>query len=194
MKYSVALLLSILCLSMSAGCQTTQLETAWKDPSVTSLQFTKVAVLALNSNPGERRAQEVELVKQIRDAHGVVTYTFVPDEVLRDRERVKQLVRDSGADALAVLRLIESEQRTQYVPGSSSYWGDGYGYYPATYAPGQYMTNTYVRAEVSVYSVRHARLLWVGSSTTVNPSSAKDLARQVSAAAASELRRLKLIP
>lgn len=180
-------------LLLATGCETTQLQTTWKDPSIGKIEFTKVAVLVLNSTPAERRAQEDEIVRQMKAGVGVATYNFVPDGQLRDRERVKQLIQESGADAAVVLRLVAQDKQTHYVPGSTSYWGSGYGYYPYSYSPGYYVTDTIIRAELSLYSIRYGKLLWAGSSSTTNPGTAAALASEVSRTAARELKRQGLL-
>lgn len=180
-------------LLVSTGCETTQLQTTWKDPTIGKIQFNKVAVLVLNSTPAERRAQEDEIVNQMKDGLGMATYNFVPDGALRDRDRVKQLIQESGADAAIVMRLMAQDQRTQYIPGSTSYWTTGYGYYPYTYTPGYVVTDTIIRAEISLYSIKYGKLLWAGSSSTTNPETAAALARDVSRASARELRRQGLL-
>jgi hypothetical protein len=181
-------------LMIAAGCApTTQLETSWKDPAAKPLAFTKVAVVVLNSSPAERRAEEEELVAQIKKATAVASYTFVSDEELTDSQKVKSKIIQGGFDGAVVLRLIDSKKQASYVPGSSSYWYDGAGYTAYSYNPGYYVTDTIIRAEVSVYSVPDGKLLWAGSSTTVNPENARKLAMQVSQAAAAELRKVGLL-
>jgi hypothetical protein len=178
---------------VAGGCAT-ELSTSWRDPTAGTLSFKKVAVLVLNSSPGDRRAQEDELVRQIKKTTAVPSYTFVPDSDLGDRERVKRLIGESGADGAVVLRIIEARQETTYVPGASSYWHDNVGYAPFHYNPAHYMTSTSIRAEVSLYSVPDGKLLWAGASTTWEPANAADLAKQVSGAAAKELRKQGLLP
>jgi hypothetical protein len=186
-----ALLLATICV----GCaNTTELSTTWREPSATGpLSFKKVVVVVLNSSPAERRAQEDELVSDIRRTPAVPSYVLVPDGDLADRELVKKAIVESGADGAVILRLIDARNEATYIPGTTSYWGSGGGY--SMYrSPGSYVTNTIVRAEVSLYSVPDGKLLWAGSSTTTNPENAKDFAKQVSRAAAIELHEQGLLP
>jgi hypothetical protein len=173
----------------SAGCNSTKLNTSWKNPSASPIEFRKVVVVVLNSSPGERRAQEDVLVSQIKKATAVPSYTLVPDSDLANRDLVKQRIIDSGADGAAVVRLIETRREEAYIPGTSSYWAAGAGYSPYVYSPGRTVSNTIVRAEVSLYSVPDGKLLWAGESSTANPENPKDFATQVARAAADELRK-----
>ena len=176
------------------GCATTQLNTSWKDPSAGPRSFKKVVVLVLNTTPGERRAQEDEIVSHMKKTTGVPSYTMIPDAELADRPRVKEKIIQSGADGAVVLRLIEAREETTYVPGATSYWDAGTtGFAPYHYNPSHTVTNIIVRAEVSLYSVPDGKLLWAGASRTSNPEGARDLAMQVARAAGEELRKQGLL-
>jgi hypothetical protein len=149
-------------------------------------------VVVVNSTPAERRAQEDGLVAQIKKATAVPSYTFISDSELTDRDKVKQRIREGGFDAAVVLRLIDSKKMTSYVPNEVSYWNAYYGY-TTVQTPGYYVTDTVIRAELSLYSVPEGKLLWAGSSSSTNPGSAKELALQVARAAAEELRKQGLL-
>jgi hypothetical protein len=149
--------------------------------------------LVLNSTPGERRAQEDELVGQIKKASAVPSYSLISDEELKDHQKAKQKISQGGFDGAVVLRLLDSQKETSYVPGSTNYWYDGWGYVPYQYNPGYIVTDTIVRAELSLLTVPDGKLLWVGSSTTTNPENAREFALQVAKAAAAELRKQGLL-
>jgi len=194
-RAAVHTLLVLLLATTGVSCASpTELSTTWREPSVTApLAFKKVVVVVLNSSPAERRAQEDELVSDIRKTSAVPSYVLVPDRDLPNRDVVKQKIVDSGADGAVILRMIDARNEATYIPGTTSYWGSGGGY--SMYrSPGYYVTNTVVRAEVSLYSVPDAKLLWAGSSTTTNPENAKDFAKQISRAAAIELHEQGLLP
>lgn len=188
-----ATLLVLSLVGMLAGCaSSTQLDTSWKDPAAAGpLSFKKVVVVVLNTSPGGRRTQEDTLVGQIKKAQAVPSYSLVSDSELDDRELVKRKIIESGADGAAVMRIMDARREDVYIPGTTSYWGAGGGY--GVYNPGHYMTNTIVRAEVSLYSVPEGKLLWVGSATSSNPENAKDFATKVARAAAVELKEQGLL-
>jgi hypothetical protein len=188
-----AALLVLSLVGFLVGCaSSTQLDTSWKDPAARSpLSFRKVVVVVLNTTPGGRRAQEDALVGQIKKAQGMPSYTLLSDDELNDRDLVKRRIIESGADGAAVMRIMDARREDVYIPGTTSYWGAGGGY--GVYNPGHYMTNTIVRAEVSVYSVPEGKLLWVGSATSSNPEDAKDFATKVARAAAAELKAQGLV-
>lgn len=185
--------LPLLC--VLAGCGSpTKLSTSWKNPSATGpLAFKKVAVVVLNSTPGDRRAQEDELVRHITRTKAVSSHSFVQDNELGDHAKVKQRIIDDGFDGAVVLRLVDTQKETTYVPGNTSYWYDGASFVPYQYSSGYYVTDTIVRAEVSLYTVPEGKLIWAGSSATTNPANARELAMQVAQAAAAELRKQGLL-
>ena len=190
MRYAhLAVLLAIV-----SGCASTKLNTTWKEPSAGALSFNKVVVVVLNSTPADRRAQEDQIAGFIKRATAVPSYTIVPDAELANREAVKRAIIQSGADGAVVMRMIESRKEVSYVPGTVSYWNDGTGAYaPYHRSPGYYVTDTVVRAEVSLYSVPEGKLLWAGASSTTNPKDVRDFTMQTARAAADELRKQKLL-
>lgn len=176
------------------GCETTSVTTVWKSPEPMPAEpFKKVVALVLNASPGERRAGEDELARQIRSAEGVAAYTFIPDEDLTDRPKIKALLISNGFDGAAVIRLVASDRTTTYVApsveyGSQGFYGPNYAQTPV-YRSGYTVTDVVVRAEISVYSVHDGRLLWTGTSDTTNPANVSDLVVQVAGATREELRR-----
>lgn len=181
------------------GCKTTEITTVWKTSEPLPAQpFKRVMALVVNATPGERRAGEDALAAAIKTAQGIPAYTIIPDADIKDREKVRSILISENIDGAAVLRLVSSDRQTQvYTRPESSYYS-GYGFYDS-YRPyplytNQYtVTDTYIHAELSVYSVADEKLLWVGSSTTTNPDGVRDLVEQVSKAAAEELRKQGLI-
>ena len=183
-----------------SGCRTTTLSTTWRDPSASTLNFKRVVVVVVNSSPGERRAQEDTFATTIKRASVVPSYLSIPDELLGDVPKAKQKIIDGGFDGALVLRLVDTRQETTYVPPSVSSWDDGsewgYGRYssydshPSYHvSPGYTATDTFVRSEISLYAVPSGKLLWSAASETMNPADARAFAKDISKAAASELRK-----
>jgi hypothetical protein len=202
------LLLSLTTLTIlmiaAPGCRTTTLQTTWRDPSAQALEFRKVAAVVLNSSPAERRAQEDTLAANIKRATVVPSYLSVSDELLKDVPKAKQLIVAGGFDGALILKLVDTRSETTYVPPSASTWNDGWasGYSAYSYAdshpsydvtPGYTTTDTFVRAEISLYSVPEGKLLWSGASETLNPADARGFAQDVLKAAGRELKKQGVI-
>jgi hypothetical protein len=180
-------------LLLAAGCRSTNFATTWKDPAVDHLAFKDVVVVVLNSTPAERRAQEDVIVAQIKRTKATPSYQLLSDEELKDVPAAKQKIIDAGFDGAVVLRLVSKEQETTYVPAQTN-WDSQWNapnYYGTT--QGRVVTDTVVRAEVDLYSVPQGRLLWAGSSDTLNPTGAAEFAKEVAEAAAAELKKQGLI-
>ena len=92
-----------------------------------------------------------------------------------------------------LVRLVDTRQQTTYVPPTYTDWSVGWGYGVHENSPGYLMTDTIIRAEVSLYSVPAGKLLWAGASETINPSDARAFATQVARATATELRKQGLL-
>jgi hypothetical protein len=59
--------------------------------------------------------------------------------------------------------------------------------------PGYTVTDTLVRAEISLYRVPSGKLLWAAASETENPANARAFASDIVKAAADELRKQGLL-
>lgn len=179
------------------GCRAaTTVNTVWKAPEPPKEPFKTVLALVANASPAERRAGEDELVSSIKSAPATASYTLIPDEDLKDREKVRAIIKQHGFDGVVVLRLVSSDTRTTYIPPTYGAYTDPFAYRGPdfTYRGGYTQTDTVVTVETSVYEVRHEQLIWAGSSQTYNPGSISDLVRQVARGAAEEVRRQGLMP
>src|SRR5207342_542431 len=73
-----------------------------------------------------------------------------------------------------MMRLANVEKETYYVPGTTSayyggygrYYGYGAGYYSD---PGYYTTDKHYFVETTIFSINPDKLLWTGTTKTVNP-------------------------
>jgi len=196
-RFSLGLLLAWTTL-MTSACATTQIKDSWRNPEVGQIRFRKVVVLAIASDATLRRTIEDELVQRSPRGEVIAAYTFVPDKDLGDVDTLKRLVREAGFDGAVVFRVVGTDTRQTYVPGSYAppyYTLSGYyGYaWPIATSPGYVVTDRYVEVETMVYSVADEKLVWAGHSETMNPSSVRDLVADVATAVAQELRKQGLI-
>ena len=185
--------LSLCLLLVAIGCKSTSLTTTWKDPSADLISFRRIVVVVLNASPPERRSQEDALVQQIKRGTATPSYELLTDDELKDVSHSKQKIVAAGFDGVALLRLVDKRQQTTYVPPETTWdeWDHRANYSNTT---GYAVTDTIIRAEVSLYTVPGGKLLWAGSSETVNPTDAATLAREVAQATAAELKKQGLIP
>ena len=196
----------------AAACATTSFQSTWKAPEVGPLDFrgAKVAALVISADRGFRLPAEDELARQItaQGAVGVAAYTLVPDDVIKDQEKSKALMDAAGVAGVVSMRVVSSEQRITSTPssfwmgpphsafwgrpgwGRPGYWGWGWGF---AYAPPTIQTDRLVSVETLIFSLAQDKLVWVATSETTNPSNVNSLVRELSRAAASQMRRQGLI-
>jgi hypothetical protein len=195
----------------AAACATTTFQSTWKAPEVGPLNFrgAKVAALVISTDKGFRLPAEDALAREItaEGAVGVAAYTLVPDDVIRDDAKSRALMEKAGVVGVVSIRVVSNEQRITSTPstfwvgpphsafwgrpgwGRPGYWGWGWGF---AYAP-MIQTDTLVSIETLIFDLSQDKLVWVATSRTTNPSNVQGLVRDLSRAAASELRKQGLI-
>lgn len=178
---------------VSLGCASTTMTKNWVYPEHGPLDFGSVMAVVLVQDPLVRQRGENELVRQIRRAEAVASYTLMPSQDL-DEDQFKKAVVDSGVDAVIVMRPVSDEQELRYVPGSypaayGTYWGY-YGWaYPVVYSPGYYTQDRIVAVETTVYDTSDGKLVWSGVSQTTNPGDAEKLVADTAKAVRGVMRK-----
>jgi len=177
-----------------ASCSSTHVVTRWQDPATSHLVFTKVLTLVIGGDKSLVRSGEEDLCRQVARVPCKPAYLAIPDSLRSDIGAAKALVRKEGFDGALVFRVVSDREKVTYTPPSygPSFWGY-YGYAQAS-NPGSYRTDQLVRVETSIYSVTQDKLLWVGTTETVNPKSLSTLVEDVSKAVRQELVREGAIP
>jgi hypothetical protein len=178
------IIFAIIALGFLVSCTSTEIVSSWKDPATTisANQIDKILFIALVKNETYRRVVEDKLVA-LSKGKGVASYTFVTGSNLSktDKETITQRLKADGVDLIVIMRLVDVKDETRYVPGSTmngyggmpgygGYWR-GYGYVaPIYYTPGYYTTDKNYLVETNVYSVDQDKLVWSGTTSSMNPS------------------------
>jgi len=170
--------LIVLCVFSIVGCgPATQIEKSWHEPGATvKKEGSKSLVLAMVKDETSRRVIEDNLVKRI-GGDAVASYTFITSDMLKAADSnsfYNQLVKDKFTHVI-MIRLADIEKETSYVHGSSMGFYGGYGMYYGYGAgmygsPGYYTTDKNYFVETAVFSVSPDKLLWTGTTKSVNPS------------------------
>lgn len=178
--------------ALAAGCgSSTEFVQTWKDPGLTKFDFKKAGVLAIAKTDGMRRTAEDAMAAAVQRTGmpAVPLYTLVSHDQVKNADIVKSSLTKAGIDGLVIMRMVATENKTTYVPGSTyptsyySPWGyHGYGW-GAAYDPGYMVTNKYVNIETNIYDLKADKLVWSGISESVDPSSVNGLVMDVSDAA-----------
>jgi hypothetical protein len=174
------LIFAILVASSLVSCSpSTQIEKSWMEPGATVSGGTenKALVVALVKDESSRRVIEDELVKRL-NASAVASYKIITPELMKadSEDALNQQIKSGGFTHILVMRLADVEKETSYVPGSTNmgyyggygrYYGYGAGFYSS---PGYYQTDKNYFIETTIYSINPDKLLWTGTTKTVNPS------------------------
>lgn len=157
------------------ACAATKVTSAWKDPSYQG-QPRKIMVIGVAKKPVNKRIFEDEFVRQLkaRGTDAVASYTVMPDEMQGDHAVIAATMKEQGADAVLISRLVSKKTVHTYVSGSVYYppsyygnWRDYYGYgSQAVYGPGYRVEDEYALMEANLYDAGNDKLIWSAASET----------------------------
>jgi hypothetical protein len=192
-----------------SGCSSTSYNTAWKAPDAQPIRISagdKVIAMVVSPNEATRRGAEAALAAELSrgGAVGVPAYTVVPDDAVQDKEKAKPYIEKSGAKYAVIMRATGQDKEISgstgmpmYGPGWGGYggfYGGFYGYgWGAAYSPGYLRTDTIVHVETLVYDLSSDKLIWAGQSSTVNPSKAEGMIKELVDEAAKEMKKQGLL-
>ncbi len=196
------LLLSALLISLLFGCgPSTQIVKTWTDPSLNASTvpiYNKVLVIAQLKDDSSRRIAEDKIVASSPRGNFVASYNYLKPDQKDQNLVVSELLKD-GIEGIILMRLTDISKTTDYVQGTAYYggWGYGRGYYGGYggwgyggiyYAtPGYYEENKTYYVETNLYDVKSNKLLWSGTTSTLNPSKANDALDDIILAIKTEL-------
>lgn len=176
----------VLIAMLITACATTRVTSVWKDQTYQGTPH-KIMVIGVAKRPGIKRIFEDAFVWQLR-ARGmdaIASYTVLPDSKQGDQSFIAEKMKEQGADAVLITRMVSKKtvQSYVYVPGSLYYpppyyntWRHYYGYgYQAMYAPGYLAEDEYALMESNLYDAGNDKLIWSASSETEIMGSDQDL-------------------
>ncbi len=172
------LIFSTLIVATLAGCSSTEVVKTWQEPSA-SIKMepgNKTLVIAMVKDETSRRVIEDQLVKRMKE-NAIASYSFLTTETLKtaDPAALTQKLKDDKYNYVLLMRLADVEKDTYYVPGTTTAYYGGYrryyGYGAGMYTnPGYYTTDKNYFVETTVFSVEPDKLIWTGTTKTVNPT------------------------
>jgi hypothetical protein len=160
------------------GCSSTEIIKSWKEPTatITPSPDNKLLIIALVKDETSRRVIEDELAKRI-GATASTSYNTLTTEMLKgaSEEALDKKIKSDKFTHVLIMRLADIEKETSYVPGTTTgYYGGYRGYYgygAGVYTnPGYYQTDKNYFVETAIYSISPDKLLWTGTTKTVNPT------------------------
>jgi hypothetical protein len=164
-----------------AGCNDTAVQKTWTAPAIGEFKFTKVFVIAIARDDTDRRLAEIAVKNVITRVPAIASYDVFPDiSDMKDKAKVVQGVKDSGADGVIILRLASSDTKvdmgaTSARPMDYMVYSD---YYGSVYDAGAYYsddrrdigTNTIFNVETRIFDGKSGKLVWVGNTKTSKDS------------------------
>lgn len=189
--------LTVACSIMLYACSpSTRITGSWVEPSAKGqpVQGKRIFIASLTRNMEVRTKLENALAEQAVQ-RGITaiksTERFSPDfyQKLPEERALLEQIRNTGANAIMTVSLINKESETRYVPGTRSYspfpyyrwYGGFYSYFnywrPTLYEPGYYVTDKTYFMETNLYDVESGKLVWSAQSETINPGSIDNFAR-----------------
>ena len=160
-----------------AACASTELVNQWSNPAYTSPSFKKVMVIGVIKQAGIRRTFEDEFVAQLKTAgvNATPSYLYIPQDGPVGEAVLKQALKETGADAMIITRLVRVQQKTEIAPGYyppdpamavhplyTTAWNDYYE------PPIVYRSEIYT-CETSLYDTLKNRVVWSGTAQTTTP-------------------------
>jgi hypothetical protein len=134
-------------------------------------------VLGISKEATLRRSFEDEFAAQLR-ANGieaVPSYQFIPEDGPAPEARLLKVVKQTGADAAIMTRLVRIERRTQVTPGYYNAY-PAYGFYrwysagwTGFYEPPRVYNYDVYTSETSLYDLNRDRMVWAGTAQTTDP-------------------------
>jgi len=188
--------------ALIACSPSTQIVKSWHEPGATILPSPdhKLLVIGMVKDESSRRIIEDNLVKRIK-ATSVPSYTLLATEIIKadKQDAVSAQISQGGFTHVVMIRLADVEKETSYVPGTTTGfyggWGRYYGYGAGFYGtPGYYTTDKNYFVETAVYSVNPDKLLWTGTTKTVNPSKIEKTINEIADAVTLQMQKDGFLP
>jgi hypothetical protein len=201
MNYTSKTLCLFLCTGavLLSSCATTQLTTVWRNEAFHGT-IKKIVVVGAFRSPTIRNFFEGEFARQMK-AHGVeatASYTLVPIDELPEKELLMAKIRESGADAALVTRMLDKRTVESYVPGQvyvvPHYYRRWGPYFDYIYTPGYMVREEYAYAETNIYETINQELIWSAMSSTILSGNRQDLIKSFVSTIIGKLAKDKLIP
>jgi hypothetical protein len=165
-------------LALVSCAPNTQLIHSWADPTAKNHSYKKIVIVGATPQASTRRIYEDSFAAELqsRGITPVPSYTF-GDQGKLDKDAAIAKLKDIGADAVLVTRLVDKENYQTYYPPSyttvaapTAYYGGWYGYYSMGYTymsdPGYVANNEVYRVETNLYDLAGDKLVWSGITET----------------------------
>ena len=175
--------------ALGAGCSTapvTSLEVSWVTPQLPQAPFKKLLIITVASDEFVQIAFQDQMAAQLKErgVNAVASHRYFTRYTAAERERFRQSIADSDADAVLLARVTLTDASTQhsadsvvgtngvpYADATVIYGAYGRYYYPGAVG-GDYAVKT-VTAEASIFLEKGEKLIWSARTKTTNAQNVK---------------------
>ena len=200
------MILGVLILAMMGCGPSTKLVQSWQEPAFNDKPLEKILVLGVFENDLNRRLYEDAVVTALEKENrvGITGYSLMPNTSDYDeKEEIRAAVGKAGADAVMLATLVGVETEEKYMPPTVTYqptmgFSRGmYDYYAVSYDrvvdPGYTVTNTIVKLEITVFSVKTEQMIWAGATRSFNPKSEEKLVKETAELITQDMKKAGLL-
>ena len=189
-----------------ATAASTRFVSTWKNPEAAPLDATavKMATFVISSDDTMLWGPEETLAAELRrrGVDAVAGYTVLPGELVRDKEKAKEFLKNAGITAAVMMRILGYEKETHRrtvttTTYSNSYYSTFWGYWgqswTTVYEIGSQKSPRRVAIETLIYSIEQDQLIWAAESETTDPKDVRAFAEQLVDAIGKEMRKAGLV-
>ena len=195
---AAAAILSLSCASASSFNST------WKNPDAAPVSMNGKKVLAIVQIRNESRRREGEdlLAAAItaRGGQGIASYTLFPSNAkMQDEAVAERRAKEAGISGIVMMSVTGRERTRVRERNGIPYWIDDPYYrrpwgawgrgWSTMWEPDTFRDDMRVMVDTRVYSIEQDKLLWTGSSETLNPESSGDVIRDLSKEVTKQLEK-----
>jgi len=168
-------------------------------PGAQGAELSRIAIIYMSPSDTSRRVAEdaavSALAKKLKGAQVASSYRILSANEMSNKDVIGRKLESAGFDGALIMRPAGVSHRVVSDPGAfyptfTGYWGWAY---PMAYEPGYLRTETIVRLDTRLYSLKEDRLLWAGVSNTTDPSSINRLVQDVARSVAKALAKNDLV-
>jgi len=187
----------LIALTIISCSPSTEIVKSWQEPgaSYTANPADKIFVLAMVKDESSRRLIEDALVKRI-GSNAIASYTVFTSDMLKEgnEQMFSEKIKRDKYNYVLLMRLANVENETSYVQNSTSAYYGSYGRYyhygAGLYgSPGYYTTDKNYFVETTVFSVEPDKLLWTGTTKTVNPAKIEKTISEIGDAVSNKMKK-----
>lgn len=185
-------------LGFLAGCSlnNTRMIQSWANPELKSqpIHFNKILVVAVAPSDTERRSAEDAMAVKV-GPKATPSYTVLTEAELKDAAAAKARIQASGYDGVVLLRWLgfRQEKEVMGAPTYSPLW-DQYSYSWTYMQESTVVEWKILQLETRIFSALDEKLIWTGTTESVEPGSIPKLIEDVAVVVKKQLTTQGLLP